>query len=299
MSHPIQQILLEAGYPLNIAGDYWRTTAKYRGGDNATAIAVHRQTGRWKDFVLDSPWQAPEELARLILGQNTDFSSYAPVETKERIKVVKIYPQEILKRLLPQFDFFINRGISKETLKLFQAGMAHSGKLNRRICFPVYDQHNRIVGFAGRWFQTTPFGAAPKWKLLGDKRLWTYPCHLNDGLLRESKEVIIIESIGDLLALWDAGIKHVFCIFGTSLSLKQLSYIIGLDPKRIIIATNNDSGNNPGKLAANKIILKISKHFDNIDILDRRPEKKDFGAMTKKEILDWHVKISLLNPQTS
>lgn len=293
MSHPIKDILVEAGYQIIYAGDYWRTTAKFRGGKTTTSIAIDRRTGRWKDFAMNTPWQAPELLAKIVKGEAVDFSSYEPTPEREKIRVPKVYPKEILKRLVPHFDFFKSRGISVATLKEFEAGMAHSGKLNKRVCFPVYDRHGRIIGFAGRWFKEIPFGSAPKWKLMGYKVDWIFPCHLNDALLREKREVIIVESVGDVLALWEAGIKNVVCIFGTSMSSKQLSYIIGLDPKKIIIATNNDVDNDSeGQRAAGKIALKLHKLFDTAQVIVALPPKKDFGIMPAKEILAWYQNIS-------
>jgi 5S rRNA maturation endonuclease (ribonuclease M5) len=295
MSHPIREILVEAGYQITYAGDYWRTTAKFRGGKNPTSIAIDRRTGRWKDFTISgSPWQSPELLARTVKGEDVDFSGYEPTPEREKIRVTKVYPKEILKRLLPHFDFFKARGISVATLKEFEAGMAHSGKLNKRICFPIYDRHGRIIGFTGRWFKEIPFGDAPKWKHQSPKTEFLWPCHLNDALLREKKEVIILESPGDTLALWDAGIKNVICIFGVSISSKQLSYIIGLDPKKIIVATNNDEKtNNAGQIAAKKIYQKLSKHFDEAEIVISLPSVKDFGQMSSAEIKDWYEKTKI------
>jgi DNA primase len=242
---------------------------------------------------MNTAWQAPELLAKIVKGEHVDFSSYEPTPEREKIRVTKVYPKEILKRLLPQFDFFKGRKISVETLKEFEAGMAHSGKLNKRICVPVYDRHNRIVGFAGRWLKETPLGNVPKWKLLGYKVDWLYPSHLNDALLREKREVIIVESIGDVLALWEAGIKNVLCIFGTSMSAKQFSYVLGLDPKKIIIATNNDVDNDSeGQRAAGKIAIKLNKQFDSAEIVVALPPKKDFGMMASDEIRQWYADIS-------
>lgn len=289
MSHPIKDILRAAGYSLSDSGDYWRTSAKFRGGSAPTSIAIDKRTGNFKDFGAGTGWRSPEILAELISGQRVDFSNYEIEPEVEKLKTVKVYPKEILKRLLPHFDLFKKRGISEATLREFEGGMAHSGKMNKRVIFPIYDRHNRIVGFAGRWFMETPFGLTPKWKLLGDKVSWLYPSHLNDTLLREKQEIIIVESVGDVLALWDAGIKNVMCIFGTSLSAKQLSYIIGLDPKRIIIATNNDQDNDEqGQKAAARILLKLRKHFDTTYLGIHLPTRKDFGAMNKGEIHAWY-----------
>ncbi len=291
MSHPIRAFLVESGYPVTDAGEYWRTTAKFRGGKTPTSLAINKRTGGFKDFSTGRSGTA-EELVRIIKGESVDFSAYEPPPEQHIISIPKVYPKEILNRLLPQFDFFLGRGISLDTLKTFEGGMAHSGKLNRRVCFPIYDRNGRIIGFAGRWFKEFPFGQVPKWKLLGKKSEWLFPCHLNESVIRERREVIVVESIGDLLALWEAGIRNAICIFGTSMSSRQLSYVLGLNCNKIIIATNNDpSDKEPGQRAAERIKAKLVKHYDDTYIGIHLPTEKDFGIMSSDQIKSWYAEI--------
>ena len=42
---------------------------------------------------------------------------------------------------------------------------------------------------------------------IGDKSMWKYPLFLNYKLLKSEKRVIIVESIGDMLALWTLALK--------------------------------------------------------------------------------------------
>ena len=60
------------------------------------------------------------------------------------------------------------------------------------------------------------------------------------------------------------------------------------DCKKIIISFNNDSSNNSaGNNAAEKEKEKLSLFFDPSQIKVKLPKKKDFGEMTKEEILNW------------
>ena len=45
------------------------------------------------------------------------------------------------------------------------------------------------------------------------------------------KELILIESIGDMLSLWSAGIKNTLVIFGLNLSPSLIGALIKIDPK--------------------------------------------------------------------
>lgn len=308
--HPIRDVLIQAGYKLVDTGEFWKTAALYRSGRNPTSLSINKRTGRFWDFSAGVNNKSAEDLVKLINGQKVDFSAYTPEPVQEKIKLVKYYPKDVLKKLLPDFGFLVSkRGLLKETLEMFEAGLAHSGKLNRRICFPIYDQQGRIVGFSGRWYKEdlppqSEFKIA-KWKHHGQKRDWLYPCHLNENIIREKREVIILESIGDLLSLWQAGIQTGTVIFGTTLSSKQLNYIIGLDPLRIIIATNNDTAientheqEQKGPAAAKRIAKKLDKLFNPEKIVISLPPMKDFGPMTPEEIQTWYNK-TINNVQSS
>lgn len=301
MSHPIGQTLREKGHKLLDCGDYWRMAAVFRGGRSPTSIAIKKKTGEFKDFGMSSPWRKAEELVKLLNGDKVDFSNYVPeVEAVDKIETQKTYPKEILKRLLPKYGIFPTRGISLATLKLFEAGYAMGNKMGNRVCFPIYDEHGRIIGFSGRWLQETPPDQVPKWKHVAAKNSFLWPLHLTRAHIVEAQAVLIIESIGDGLALWEAGIRNFLCIFGTSISSKQISCLLGLDPKLIVIATNNDSTKvqNAGKQGAIKIAAKLKKHFGDSAIQINLPPEKDFGQMDKSSVKDWYEKTIQNKPKS-
>ena len=279
--------LVELGTQPIDSGKYWRITATYRGGKNPLSISVNNQTGKFQDFG-NNQYGSFKQLIELLGGTATE--TYAPdVEVVEKFKPEKTYPIEILKKLVPNYSFFLNRGISAKTLELFQAGFAQGGKLRWRICFPVFNRLGKIFGFAGRWYKNEVTGATPKWKLIGRKTDFIYPAHLNESILKETKKVIIVESVGDVLSLWDAGIKNVLCVFGTDISFHQICYLIHIDCEEIILATNNEPDNKEiGNRAAEKMKNKLRKYFSDDKIIIHLPFEKDFGTMNKNQILQWY-----------
>ena len=62
-----KSILESIGYNLIDCGDHWRTQALYRGGDNATAVKVYKNTGVWMDFVDHVGCKPFEALVRLTV----------------------------------------------------------------------------------------------------------------------------------------------------------------------------------------------------------------------------------------
>lgn len=101
---------------------------------------------------------------------------------------------------------------------------------------------------------------------------------LNSDILLKNKKIIIVESIGDLLALWDANIKNVIVSFGLDISSQLLNFLLKIDPNEVILSFNNDEANNSaGNKAAYKAFNKLNKYFDPKQIKIILPDKKTLG----------------------
>ena len=195
----------------------------------------------------------------------------------------KIYPASYLDKLLPMKTFYEKRGISSATQDKFKCGYAGGGKMYRRIVFPIYDLDNQIHGFSGRSIKDGD--NIPKWKHMGRKTNWIYPHHLSHKSIEEKEEVILVESIGDCMALYEAGYSNVLMLAGLDISSKMISYLNTFNLKRIIIATNNDNSKevNSGALASIKIASKLSTVFDLSLIKINPPLCNDFGEMLESD----------------
>ena len=82
--------------------------------------------------------------------KNLKTSNLSVRTEKKLLKEEKTYDQSCLKRLLPHYDFYLNKNISKLTLLDFKCGLAHSGPMYQRMVFPVLRDDKRIHGFSGR-----------------------------------------------------------------------------------------------------------------------------------------------------
>ncbi len=204
------------------------------------------------------------------------------------IEVDEVYPESILSNLILNHEYWNSRNISNDTLNYFKCGIALKGKMYGRACFPIYDLNGKIVGFSGRntMLKDNPI----KWKHLGKVKSWVYPYYFNKQYIKDANEVILVESIGDMLALWEAGIKNVLVLFGVTIHSSLLSTIIGINPRKIRIATNNDTKHNVGQIAAIKIANSLSLFFDQSIVELSLPTLKDFGEMSKEQILQWYGK---------
>jgi hypothetical protein len=292
----IYQILTDLGYQLKDYGKEFRAKPLYRDSDNDTVLRIYKDTGKWFDFSqnisgdinslinltlkLEDPIKAQEWLKNKNFKPNVEIAPKKPL-----IKSTKKFDIEILAKLEGLHKYWIDRGINQETILEFKGGLANMGKMKNRYVFPIFDIKNNLIGFSGRDITNK---SNIKWKHLGEKNDFLYPLFLNDNYIQNKKEVILVESIGDMLNLWQNGVKNVLVTFGTNLSLSILNYCLKIDAQKIYISLNDDSNKNKaGNIGAEKIKARLKRYFDEKQIIIKLPSKKDFGEMTSQEIEEW------------
>jgi hypothetical protein len=315
-SEKIKDILQKLGYNLTDFGSHWRTSAVYRGGNNPSSVQIYKDSGVWVDYVkgdgymsLRSLIQAtlqtndPKEVSELMKGYDFDSpSKEAATPTYPKTEMEKTYPDSILIKLLPHYSFYNKKGISDEVLRFFKGGLATEGAMYQRFVFPIYNQSGLIHGFSGRDMSTVSSNR-PKWKHVGKKSTWIYPYFTPQDFspncvqeeIAQKKEVILVESIGDLLNLHQHGVRNVIVTFGTSISPSLICFLLSLQLKNIVISLNNDSlkEKNRGEIGALKSYLKLLDYFDKSVISIRLPLANDFGDMSSKDFDDWKTSLSI------
>lgn len=292
MKTKIESSLLELGYNLKDFGNHWRANAAYRNGNNPLSLMIYKDTGVWRDFVENKAPMPFKRLVELTLNTNDPNvirkyidSSFVPNETyvkKEKLEMERIYPDECLKKLFPNYDFYNKKLIGEETQKMYKCGLASAGKMYRRIVFPIYNTNQQIYGFSGRKIDEN--SDSPKWKHIGLKSNWVYPTLIPD-FPEINSEVILVESIGDSMALTENGFSNNLVTFGLDCSASLINFLISKNLDTIYISTNNDleSDKNRGLIAAVKIMIKLSSYFD-LDILKIKPPlMNDFGEMQSSD----------------
>jgi len=192
-------------------------------------------------------------------------------------KEPEYYDDKILVNLVKDYTYWNNRGVPNDVME--------------QSVFPLRDINNRIIGFAGRYIhEIKPKSYIVKWKQIGRKSLAIFPRNA-ESYIKEKKEVILTESIGCVLGTCSVGIKNNLCLLGTNISDSIIGFLISLNVKKIIIATNNEPDNkNIGNEAAEEIYYKLIKIFNPEYVEIRLPPKKDFLECVRepKLILDWY-----------
>lgn len=299
----LQDLLNSIGYEtLTDNGSFWRTNAVYREGDNKTSLRIHKQTGNFQDFV-GGVYGTIDDLIKITLKlddvQLKSFYTGNKIQIKElvqkdktpRIIMDKTWTDKELSNLLPHFKFYEDKGISKDILRYFRCGLAHSGPMNQRFVFPIFREDGLINGWSGR--DMTGKKDA-KWKHIGRKAHWIFPYYIGGECkeaIRKARSVILVESIGDMLALWTRGVKNVLVVFGLKLSPKQAAFIMGLDIDCVVIALNNDieSEVNRGKVAAQEMFFDLMPYLDVHKIAISLPESNDFGVISDEQFERWNA----------
>jgi 5S rRNA maturation endonuclease (ribonuclease M5) len=298
-SDQIRDVLTDIGYSLRDYGKEYRAKPIYRDSDNNTVLSIKKDTGRWIDF-KEGISGSFEELIKLSLNLSSiddakkflvDKVGISPEKvSKPRVTKVKILPKGFLNKLIKNNFYWNQRGVSDNTLDLFGGGVCEAGKMVGRYVFPIFNNRDKLVGASGRDVYGN-YDNRPKWKHIGNKSSWTYPLQVNKDSLLKRKKIILIESIGDMLSLWEAGVKNTMVTFGLDISSAVLNTLLRLDPREVIISFNNDEENNfAGNKASEKARKKLRSHFDERQIIVSLPTKKDFGEMSPEEIGLWNKK---------
>lgn len=304
----IQPILERLGYKLTDFGNHWRTNAIFRKGTNTSAIGIYKNSGVWTDFSLGNQSFPFEKLIQLTIGEDRaklheTLSSIKKSDEfvyvkKQTIEMEEIYPDSMLQKLFPNYNFYKKKNISEDTLKFYRTGLAGAGKMYRRMVFPIYNEHSQIIGFSGRKIDDSN-ELAPKWKHIGKKKNWIYPALIPnensiDSIIKSKQEVILVESIGDSMALYEQGIKNTLVTFGIGCSPALLSYLASFPIKKITIAGNNDfrSAANHGYNGTIKILMSLRSYFD-FDTLEIKLPPEPYNDFSEAHeagynLQDWH-----------
>tara|TARA_B100000959_G_scaffold279659_2_gene340208 strand:+ start:129 stop:1049 length:921 start_codon:yes stop_codon:yes gene_type:complete len=304
MSEKIKDVLLEIGYDLLDQGRNYRTKPLYRDSDSDNVLSIDKESGVWYDF-KEKRGGKFEELVRLSLKQEdiTETKEWLKLKTgrsgitikkeKPKIKMPKRYEKDILLKLEKDHSYWEERGIKPEITEIFEGGVANAGQMTNRYVFPIFNSLDEVVGFTGRYLKGTPNNPkVPKWKHIGGTSNWCFPLKHNKKHIHKNKSVILVESVGDMLALWNAGIYNSLVTFGLTVSKAVTLVLLRMDVQQISISFNNDFENNSaGNEAAKEAKNQLLKHFDFNQIKIALPFKNDFGEMTIGEINQWHSTI--------
>lgn len=285
----IKSILIDLGYQVNELSNEYRCKPIYRESDNNNSLRVKKDSGRWTDFGISKSGVFLEliqislglkdlsEAKNYLAGSGFNLSRLNYSEFERNVNPTFFEEKELMS-LVNDNSYWNKRGISSTVIDRFKGGICNNGKMYSRYVFPIFNEKNKILGFSGRDLLKSSNKNRPKWKHIGNKVFWVYPLFLNEEIIRAKKSVILVESIGDCLSLFEAGVENVLTIFGTNVSSNVIKKIIELDVDRIFISLNNDiDNNNIGNIAAEKARNSLLNFFDSKQVIIKLPIAKDLN----------------------
>jgi hypothetical protein len=244
-----------------------------------------------------------------LAGDGSKGDGEAPVERAKQLSLPRTYPIGTLERLTKDYSYWESRKISAATVKPFKGGVASIGQMHDRWVFPQFNEQDEVIGFSGRCLRKMSKEDRKKFNRPAWKHLTPSSQFVWGGVeeIDECGRAILVESIGDSLALRECGVPETLCLFGTNLSELVLGKLIALNPREIVIATNNDAdhhtGKNVGALFAAKIEKVLLSFFDRRSVRVSLPVgQKDFGKMLEvdmESVVEWRKALDAgVNPGT-
>lgn len=182
-------------------------------------------------------------------------------------------------------SFFQRQKVSPELLE--KAGLAifnpkkesYYDRFRGRIIFPIFSESGKTVAFGGR----SRFDAEPKYLNSPDTLIYKkggllYGLNFCKEIIREKKEIILVEGYTDFISLFQAGIKNLAASLGTSLTSEQISKARNFARKKMIVCFDADTA---GIKAAGRAVSLGFEEGMQTYIL-RLPQGNDPDSFVKK-----------------
>lgn len=303
----IESILIKLNINFRKSGSWLTAPCSVHQGDNRGALAFCTRTNKWVCFTRHCQQEYGNDIVGLVAGvldvsrtealgwleenvQDVDISAKRVRKEKED----RVYEEFFTKKLL-KTDFYLRRGFSEATVNSFEHGMANALSMRNRVVFPIRDEIGLIRGFSGRWAGkeieverqdkkkmvcVTESGVqVPKWRHTSFKKT-NYCYRLKEARQSCQDELIVVESIGNVMRFYDSGFTNCIACMGSYLSFRQANLIIG-STKKAILAFDNDKAGKQAETEARKLL----QPYMNLKTI-WTPEGMDWGEMKNQELLE-------------
>lgn len=155
--------------------------------------------------------------------------------------------------LSPGLGYLQGRGLTIETIETW--GLGWNGK---RVMFPLCDAQGRAVAFTGRVLDDSK----PKYKnsqndLIYQKAEMVYGLHMARDEVSRSGHVVIVEGQFDVVRCWQAGIRNMVAVSGSSLTSAMVERIVRSSrAQKITLVFDGDLA---GEKAAHRARLELQQ----------------------------------------
>ena len=262
----------EEGYGNDIISFFWIMYNKKTGKENP----FPRFLGFCEKFCKDVDVDA-DELVSTYHGSTIDKlhkPARKPVKqssgiTRSRVRQFLQFPAK----------FYLDRGFTAEALDHFDVGLCIDprSQMKNRVVFPVFDDNDEfLVGAVGRTVVDDPRKWINQKGFNKSNHLFNYGKALKYA--KTCNSLILVEGQGDVIRLFEAGIRNVVGLFGSKFSDAQEFMVQRTGVESIVIMTDNDTA---GVKVANEMQERLRYVFNTKIVL---PQNDDVGDMSISEI---------------
>lgn len=150
-----------------------------------------------------------------------------------------------LQNLDKTHPYLAERGLTAETTETFGLGFCKKGILADHIVIPIHNATGQLVAYAGRWPGQPP-DDKPKYKLPAGFKKSLEVFNLHRAAEADSTiPLVVVEGYFDCMKLWQAGVKRVVAIMGSTLSDTQEALIAkaaGPNGRVVLMFDEDDAG---------------------------------------------------------
>lgn len=184
--------------------------------------------------------------------------------------------------------------ITPDTAKDFGMGYCKSGIMKDRIAIPIHNIEGEIVAYMGRAVNEEQAKAQGKYK-------FPYGFHKSNEVFNlhrcleselfddiQIQGLIIVEGVFDLMRLYQAGIKNVVSLMGTSVSQVQLEKLKAVSQTFLVFADNDEAGKSLGSKLELYLRDNTVKVFRYPKAHQDKTSPQDFNDQELKQIIaEW------------
>lgn len=233
--------------------------------DRHPSFSINRETGAWICYSRCGGGGILELVARVLGLNNKDSRKWLAdrgqpsgragdkvKQGKGKAAQTRAAPKKSAVNPCPPFDiknlptWILDRGFSAEILTKYQCGTSY---FYDALVIPVLQSHALI-------YRRAP-GREPKYKYTEDFKAHSTLYGLPDVEIGEDGSIILVEGPLDCLWLRQHGYHNSLAIMGgNTVGMAQRKIIKELEPKRVILAYDNDEA---GELTRDKTVVALRK----------------------------------------
>ena len=170
------------------------------------------------------------------------------------------------------YKYLIEKGYNKQDI--LDSGIVSKKEnnfFNDRIMFPIHNKNNKIIAFGGRSCDKDK----PKYMNSQESRIFKkknelYGLNITEKFIKEKSIAIVVEGYTDVIACYQAGVKNVVGVLGTSISSKNIKQLESICERIILMLDGDPAGLTAMNLAADVLLRSDMDSYiailpDNMD----------------------------------